>query len=192
LGNHIDVSIQASVVVSSFSAVPFWDMNGVILNRSGAFRVGLRKGGKGHRQQWACKDGFVSFAMLGGMSGASSNRALVEWMESEGCATDTLKKMEWTAYDIGTADDELVDLLAEPVERFFLSHTKDELYRGALERRILLYPVYDAAEIAASPQLRAGVLQMSNTLSLGLSNTQGRSSARSCPPRTVEPADWGA
>jgi crotonobetainyl-CoA:carnitine CoA-transferase CaiB-like acyl-CoA transferase len=155
LGNHIDVSIQASVVVSSFSAVPFWDMNKVILNRSGAFRVGLRKGGKGHRQQWPCKDGFVSFAMLGGMAGASSNRALVEWMDSEGCATDLLRKMDWTGYDIGSADDELVDLLAEPVDRFFLMHTKDELYRGALERRILLYPVYDAAEIAKSPQLES-------------------------------------
>jgi crotonobetainyl-CoA:carnitine CoA-transferase CaiB-like acyl-CoA transferase len=155
LGNHIDVSVQASVLVSSFSAVPFWDMNRVVLARSGAFRVGLRKGGKGHRQQWACKDGFVSFAMLGGMAGASSNRALVEWMESEGCATDMLKQMEWTKYDIGTAADDLVDLLEEPVARFFLTHTKDELYRGALDRRILLYPVYDMAEIVASPQLES-------------------------------------
>jgi crotonobetainyl-CoA:carnitine CoA-transferase CaiB-like acyl-CoA transferase len=152
-GNHIDVSIQASVVVSSFSAVPFWDMNGVILKRSGPFRVGLRKGGKGHRQQWACQDGFVSFAMLGGMAGASSNQALVEWMESEGFATDLLRQMKWASYDIGTAEDELVELLEEPVEKFFRSHTKDELYSGALEKRILLYPVNDVGEIAVSPQL---------------------------------------
>jgi crotonobetainyl-CoA:carnitine CoA-transferase CaiB-like acyl-CoA transferase len=154
-GNHIDVSVQASVLVSSFSAVPFWNMDNVILNRSGAFRVGLRKGGKGHRQQWNCKDGFVSYAMLGGMAGASSNRALVEWMESVGYATDVLRQMEWTAYDIGTADDELVELLEGPVARFFLAYTKEELYRGALEKRVLLYPVYDVAEIIDSPQLES-------------------------------------
>jgi crotonobetainyl-CoA:carnitine CoA-transferase CaiB-like acyl-CoA transferase len=154
-GNHVDVSVQASVLVSSFSAVPFWNMNKVILNRSGAFRVGLREGGKGHRQQWECADGFVSFAMLGGMAGASSNTALVKWMENEGYATDALRQMEWTSYDIGTADDELVELLEGPVARFFLAHTKEELYHGALEKRILLYPVYDVAEILNSPQLES-------------------------------------
>lgn len=152
-GNHIDVSVQASILVSSFSAVPFWDADNVILNRSGAFRVGLRKGGKGHRQQWKCKDGFVSFAMLGGMAGAPSNTALVKWMEDEGYASDALRQMEWTAYDIGTADDEMVERLEGPVARFFMAHTKEELYHGALERRILLYPVYDVSEIVGSPQL---------------------------------------
>jgi crotonobetainyl-CoA:carnitine CoA-transferase CaiB-like acyl-CoA transferase len=154
-GNHIDVSIEASVVVSSFSAVPFWDMAGVRLSRSGAFRVGLRKGGKEHRQQWACEDGFVSFAMLGGMAGAESNRGLTEWMEDEGFGTEMLRRMDWKSYDIGSADDQLVESLEGPVAKFFLSHTKDELYCGALERRILLYPIYDVREIVESPQLES-------------------------------------
>jgi benzylsuccinate CoA-transferase BbsE subunit len=154
-GQYIDVSIEASIVVSSFSAVPFWDLNKVILRRSGAFRVGLRKGGKEHRQQWPCQDGFVSFAMLGGLAGAQSNRALVDWMANEGFAPDILKEMDWSTYDFSTVDDDLVQVLEEPVARFFLSHTKEELYRGAIERRILLYPVYDIEEIVNSPQLKS-------------------------------------
>jgi crotonobetainyl-CoA:carnitine CoA-transferase CaiB-like acyl-CoA transferase len=154
-GQYIDVSIEASVVVTSLNALPFWDLNGVILQRSGAFRVGLRKGGKQHRQQWACKDGFVSFAMFGGMAGAQSNRALVEWMDSEGLATDILKMMDWSTYDISQVDDDLVQELEGAVARFFLSHTKEELYQGAIVRRILLYPVYDIEEIVNSPQLKS-------------------------------------
>ena len=154
-GQYIDVSIEASVLVTSLSAVPFWDLNKVILRRSGAFRVGLRKGGERHRQQWPCKDGFVSFAMLGGIAGAESNRALVGWMNSEGLATDTLKQMDWRTYDFSTVDDNLVQTLEEQVAKFFLSHTKEELYEGAIERRILLYPVYNVEEIANSPQLKS-------------------------------------
>ncbi|MFC1871993.1 CaiB/BaiF CoA transferase family protein [Chloroflexota bacterium] len=152
-GKHIDVSIEASVVVTTINAVPFWDLNSVILNRSGAFRVGLRKGGKQHRQQWSCKDGFVSFAMLGGLAGAESNRALVKWMDSEGYSNDTINQMDWGTYDFSTANDELVQTLESPVANFFLAHTKEELYIGSIERRILLYPVYDTAEIMNSPQL---------------------------------------
>lgn len=154
-GQYIDVSIEASVLVTSLSAVPFWDLNKVILRRSGAFRVGLRKGGKQHRQQWACKNGFVSFAMLGGLAGAQSNRALVDWMDKEGFAPAILKKMDWNTYDFSTVDDELVQTLEEQVVKFFLSHTKEELYQGAMERRILLYPVYDVKEIVNSPQLKS-------------------------------------
>ncbi len=152
-GRYIDVSIEASVVVTSLSALPFWDINKVILKRSGAYRVGLRKGGMKHRQQWPCQDGFVSFAMLGGAAGAGSNRALAGWMIEEGFATDAIKQMDWTKYDFSTADEELVETLEQPVARFFLAHTKEDLYLGSIQRRILLYPIYDMAEIVASPQL---------------------------------------
>ena len=62
-GQYIDVSIQASVVTTTISAVPYWDMGEVILKRSGPYRAGLREGGKVVPQQWACKDGFVSYAI---------------------------------------------------------------------------------------------------------------------------------
>jgi crotonobetainyl-CoA:carnitine CoA-transferase CaiB-like acyl-CoA transferase len=41
------------------------------------------------------------------------------------------------------------------VERFFLNHTKAELYEGALKRKIMLYPVSDIKDLLESPQLKA-------------------------------------
>lgn len=154
-GQHIDISIQASVVTTSISAIPYWDMGKVILRRSGSYRVGQRKGGKKIPQQWACKDGFVSYAIWGGQAGIKTNRALVDWMHGEGLATETLLTMDWARFDLKTADDGLMNMIEEGIARFFLAHTKDELYRGALERRIQLFPISSIKDIVNDPQLRA-------------------------------------
>jgi len=50
---------------------------------------------------------------------------------------------------------EIVDQIEEPIAKFFRTHTKAELYRGAIERRILLYPVNDARDIAEDKELAA-------------------------------------
>lgn len=153
-GQYIDVSIQASVVTTTISAVPYWDMGEVILKRSGPYRAGLREGGKVVPQQWACKDGFVSYAIWGGQAGARTNQALVGWMDSYGMATDTLLNMDWAAYDLKTAEDSLMKEIEEGIAEFFLSRTKEELYQGALERRIQLYPIYTIEDIVKDPHLR--------------------------------------
>ena len=154
-GLYIDVSIQASVVTTTISAIPYWDMGNVILKRSGPYRVGLRGGSKRVPQQWPCKDGFVSYAIWGGQAGALSNQALVDWMESEGMATDTLRNMDWSSYDLTKADDELMQEIEEDVAKFFLSQSKEALYQGALERRIQLYPIYNIEDVVKNPHLKA-------------------------------------
>jgi benzylsuccinate CoA-transferase BbsE subunit len=153
-GQYIDVSIQASIVTTTISAIPYWDMGEVILKRSGPYRVGLREGSKPVPQQWACRDGFVSYAIWGGQAGARTNRALVDWMSSYGMATDTLLNMDWAGYDLKTAEDSLMKEIEEGIARFFLSRTKEELYQGALERRIQLYPIYTIEDIVKDPHLK--------------------------------------
>jgi crotonobetainyl-CoA:carnitine CoA-transferase CaiB-like acyl-CoA transferase len=153
-GQCIDISIQASVVTTTISAVPYWDMGEVILKRSGPYRAGLREGGKVVPQQWACKDGFVSYAIWGGQAGARSNKALVDWMDSYGMATATLLNMDWPSYDLKTADESLMNEIEAGIARFFLSRTKEELYQGALERRIQLYPIYTIEDIVKNPHLK--------------------------------------
>ncbi|MBN1626493.1 MAG: CoA transferase [Deltaproteobacteria bacterium] len=154
-GQYIDVSIQASVVTTTLSAIPFWDMGEVILKRSGPYRAGLREGSKTVPQQWACKDGFVSYAIWGGQAGVKTNTALVEWMDSYGMATELLLDMDWAAYDLKTAEDSLMNAIEEDIARFFMSRTKEELYQGALERRIQLYPIYTIEDIVKNPHLKA-------------------------------------
>ena len=80
-------------------------------------------------------------------------RALVEWMDSEGMANDFLKQMDWDAFDMVTATQEVHNRLEKPIGSFFLRHTKAELYEGAIKRRIMLYPVLNIKDIAENPQL---------------------------------------
>ena len=50
---------------------------------------------------------------------------------------------------------ELLDRVVPPVERFLMSHTKAELFEGAVKRRILLFPVATTKDIMQNTQLQA-------------------------------------
>jgi crotonobetainyl-CoA:carnitine CoA-transferase CaiB-like acyl-CoA transferase len=106
------------------------------------------------RQIWKCKDGYIAFLVFGGKTGEKSNKSLIEWIDSEGMADDFLKQMD-PAFDMGSSTQEFHDRLSKSVERFFLAHTKAELYEEALKRKIMLYPVSSVKDLLESPQLNA-------------------------------------
>lgn len=153
-GQWVDVSMQQSVFLSTFNAVAFWEINRVILKRSGAWRTGLTSGVL-QRQIWPCKDGFVNFPVYGGVLGAVTNRQLVEWMSSEGIADDFLKAIDWGAFDMSKVSQEFWHHIECLITKFFQAHTKDELYGEALNRNIMIYPVNTVKDIAESEQLKA-------------------------------------
>jgi crotonobetainyl-CoA:carnitine CoA-transferase CaiB-like acyl-CoA transferase len=107
------------------------------------------------RQNWSCKEGAISFIIHGRATGARTNRGLVEWMDEEGMADDFLRNIDWQKFDLALITQEFIDQIIERFGRFFITHTSAELYRGAKERRIMLYPVTDPKDIAESPQLAA-------------------------------------
>jgi crotonobetainyl-CoA:carnitine CoA-transferase CaiB-like acyl-CoA transferase len=150
----IDVSIQEAVVHTLMNVVQFWDVSGIVLKRSGAFRTGLSTAAN-QRLIWRCKDGYVNFPIYATAGGAQSNAKLVRWMESEGIRDEHLSSIQWEEFDLSTASQEQFDLVEGSIGRFFNSHTMDELYQGAIERGIMLYPVYGAKEIREDPQLKA-------------------------------------
>jgi crotonobetainyl-CoA:carnitine CoA-transferase CaiB-like acyl-CoA transferase len=49
---------------------------------------------------------------------------------------------------------EEADLISQPVADFFKGHTVEELYREAIRRRILLYPVSTVRDLLRNEQLR--------------------------------------
>lgn len=153
-GQHIDVSAQECQLWTLMTVIPIWEQRGRIIQRSGAFRRFAM--GQMERQTWPCKDGYVSFVKWGGaVGGARSNRALVEWMDSEGMATEYVKNMDWDAFDMATCTQETHDKTGEAMGKFFLSHTKSELYEGAINRRILLYPAFGMQDLLQYEQLKA-------------------------------------
>jgi crotonobetainyl-CoA:carnitine CoA-transferase CaiB-like acyl-CoA transferase len=152
-GQQVDVSMQESVTTLTQTAVPFWSLYSKVLARAGSYRVGVSTAAK-LRQIWQCKDGYIAFLVFGGKTGEKSNKSLIDWIDSEGMADDFLRQMD-PAFDMGASDQEFHDRLSQSVERFFLAHTKAELYAEALRRKIMLYPVSSVRDLLESPQLKA-------------------------------------
>jgi len=153
-GQHVDVSIQESVVWIPMYAPQTWDVGKAIPRRRGpSQRIAGEEADR--KLNWACKDGFVSFGIWGGVTGANTMRALVEWMDSEGKAPKALMEMDWDRLipSIGSATQEHFDQFEGPISQFFMSHTKAELYKEAIKRGFMLCPGSTIKDMLADPQL---------------------------------------
>ena len=76
-------------------------------------------------------------------------------MKSEGIEDEYLSNINWEEFDMADATQEQFRRFEEPIKRFFQSHAMEELYQGAIERGIMLYPVHNVGEIQDDPQLKA-------------------------------------
>jgi crotonobetainyl-CoA:carnitine CoA-transferase CaiB-like acyl-CoA transferase len=153
-GQHVDVSCQQAVARTLAHAPQYWDLEGIVLRRMGAYRESA--GGTFTRINWPCKDGFVNFQPGGGTAGsARSVRSLLAWMDEEGMGSAALDAVNWEELGYGTARAEIMEQTVEAVAPFFMTHTRNELADGALERRILLFPVATPGDILEHRQLEA-------------------------------------
>ena len=66
-----------------------------------------------------------------------------------------MEAVNWEELGYGTARAEIMELTVAAVAPFFMTHTRNELADGALERRILLFPVATPSDILAHRQLAA-------------------------------------
>jgi len=152
-GQHVDVSCQQAMARTLAHAPQFWFMEGTVLERSGPFRaVG---GGRKMRVNWECADGYVNFLQPGGKTGGGTMKALCHWMEEEGFGEPLLSGTDFGEFGFGQMPDDILEAMHQGLGRFFLARTKRYLAEGALERRILLYPVNDPADVLEYPQLVA-------------------------------------
>jgi len=154
-GQLVDVSIQHAVSLIITNAIPFWELNKVILKRSGQFRVGLSQEKIKQRQVWQCKDGWVLYLITGGAMRAKAQHSLMQWINEEGLADEALMACDWNKVDMSIVSQDFIDKIEGCLINFFQSHTKMELQEGGLKRRIDLYAVYTVKDIAESKQLEA-------------------------------------
>lgn len=152
-GQHVDVSAQAAVVTALAHAPYFYDLNGEIPGRNGAFLVGRNIDGAAMRNVWPCRDGHVSFAIYGGVAGRNSNRQLVAWMAERGMAPGWLVELDWDGLEAATLTAAEVRRLEDAIAPFVLTVTRQEFLEEASARRILAYPVARVDDIACDPQL---------------------------------------
>jgi len=150
-GQQIDVSIQDSVAQCLEHITGMWDTRQIIQERGGA---SMMPSSHTTTQIWPCKDGYVSWSH-GGNSVLSPSLPLIKWMESEGYTSQFLENFDWEGANFMKLSQKDMDKIEEPTGRFFMAHTKAELLEGAVERRVLLYPVNTTADLMGNTQLKA-------------------------------------
>lgn len=149
-GQHIDISAQRSMFHTMFDIILWWAGHKVIVRRQGS----IKTRGKIYSQQiWECKDGYIHFYYFAGPWAVKAGQAMVKLMNSEGYATEFLKKIDWNKFDWSKLSQDEVNQIEEPTRRFFQAHTKDELYKKALVEHIMLYPVNTVEDILKNEQL---------------------------------------
>ncbi len=151
-GQYIDVSMQQSVVMNTFQAIPFWLIDKTVLERAGPFRVGLSAGTR-QRQTWPCKNGQINFVIYGAWGAAYD--ILVQWLEENGINTEDLKRLKADNWDVFNMSQERWEKVEKPIGEFFLKHTKEDLSEGGMKRGIPLCPVAAPSEVVNSAQLAA-------------------------------------
>lgn len=149
-GQYVDVSAQECLVDTLLTITQAWDLTGRLYRRSARTGWGPIR----QRTIWPCRDGFVAWKWFVGKQRGRRNHPLVAWMRAEGFGAE-LAEVDWEAYNLMDLTQELADRWEAAFAPFFLAHTKDELYRGALERRLMLCPVSTPADIRANEQLAA-------------------------------------
>ncbi len=147
-GQLVDVSMQECQLGTLLSGAGQYALTG---------RAGKRTGGHlgRTREIWPARDGQISFGLRGGPARIPNLIATVEYMDESGMAPEWLRDYDWTRYSPITVSDEELARIEEAFAAFFATKTMGELYREALERRILLAPCNDAREILAQEQLRS-------------------------------------
>ena len=151
-GQHVDVSVQTSVMWTLMNATPFPPLHGINLERQGAFRS---TGQMEFRQIFPCRDGHVTI-----LTNPRTMAPFTEWMAEEGAAPGWLLEIDWDGWRAPNPEEEPERVeqfheMRQLVEEFVASKTKDELYLRAIQDGMLIAPCNSVGDIAQSIQLEA-------------------------------------
>ncbi len=156
-GQWVDVSVQDAMAVVNLQNQQYWNLARFNPKRAGSAQ--MLSGVRWARQKrlWKCSDGFVIFIISSGHMGAAGNKALTEWMDSEGIAPEFMKKIDWEAFDPQGKEltDEQHGGMLTAIGEFFQRHTKADLYEGSVQKRIILYPCNTTEDLMHDAQLQA-------------------------------------
>jgi benzylsuccinate CoA-transferase BbsE subunit len=156
-GQHVDVSAQDALAIVNLQNQQYWNLARFNPKRAGSSQ--MLSGVRWSRQKrlWRCRDGFVIFIISSGHMGTPGNRALTEWMASEDLAPEFMQKINWEKFDPQGQEltDEQYRGMMVAIGVFFERHTKADLYDGAVQKRIVLYPCNTTEDLMHDAQLQA-------------------------------------
>ena len=157
-GQYIDASAQQSLIQLAGPEVEgLWQMEGKIYSRRGRnrWRITTKDGEYYAPLLWQCKDGEVGFTVMLGLTRARANKALGQWMESEGIDSGPLTSDKSRNYRLDGCDCKDAETIFKGVEQLMRNHTKAEIYEGAKKRELQLVPSLSMGERIEFPHLVA-------------------------------------
>lgn len=159
-GQHIDVSIQESVVMGMENAVQFYDLEGTIRKRNAGEQ---RIAGMG---VFPCKDGYI-YLMAGGVGGNRFWADTVRWLTEERLERAAeLQESCWNEREYlssGEAKKRFSDIFST----FAMAHTKAELQEKGRRQRIPIAPILNTSELDKSAQRKHRSYFIETTASYG-------------------------
>jgi len=155
-GQHVDVSMQDSVILSLMNAFEVAEFMGVNVIGTGQFFISPRPGGvMTSRTVFACKDGYAYVSVGGGafLGMAQSSNTLVRWANEQGLAMQ-LKDVDFSQWDMSRVTQEQNDWKDNAVQEFISTKTKAELMEAAVEKNLMIAPCNTIEDLINSPHLR--------------------------------------
>jgi benzylsuccinate CoA-transferase BbsE subunit len=153
-GQHVDVSAQSCIAGILANAMPLWELNHTVLKRQGPYMIGRGTTLK-IRLLWPCKDGYVSFFVMGGKFGVRDNQRIAKWIADVGMAPDFYKKIDWSSLDMAKQTQEEQDRIDSVIAQFFLKHTMAEIYELAHRDGVMITPLSSFKDISQNSQLQS-------------------------------------
>jgi crotonobetainyl-CoA:carnitine CoA-transferase CaiB-like acyl-CoA transferase len=153
-GQHIDVSIQESIALTTGPIHERWEITGEEFQRGGTYDK-LSNSDVVLRLVWSAKDGYIRYRVFTGQIGAAENPRLVKWLDDEGVADDFLRGIDWTSFDWRSKSPEEAERIHDYLARFFQSKTTAELFEEGLRRDVMIQPICTPTDILSHPQLEA-------------------------------------
>ncbi len=150
-GQSVDVSIYEAAVRGNYWEPARWEFLKVLVKRSGnRFPRAAAKG----LQLWRCKDGYVTWLLTGGVTGAKQMNVLVTWMSELGQA-DILKDVDWASLHLSEVSQEQLSVWEAVIEKFLTGLTMDELEVECIKRGIPMARVNRIDNVTQDVQLAA-------------------------------------
>jgi len=153
-GQHVDVSAQQSVTLSNM----FRTLDEAI-GMAPAERVGsgIQAGGVVIPLRHRTRDGWVTLGPAVMPSTGHFMQRLLAWVAEEGFCDAELAREDWGAFGIrlgaGKLPRDAYDPVVRALDGFFATKTHEEVMRAAVERKLLIAPVFGMDEIIESDQL---------------------------------------
>ncbi|MDP6978059.1 MAG: CoA transferase [Myxococcota bacterium] len=155
-GQHVDISAQQSLTLANM----FRTLDAAV-EMAPAQRVagGLQAGGVLIPLRHRTKDGWVTLGPMVMPSTGHFMKRLLEWVAEEGGCDAALANEDWGTFGIrigaGKLPRDAYEPVKEALDAFFATKTSLDALNAAVERRLLVAPVFDIEGIVESPQLVA-------------------------------------